>query len=342
VNEPEASLEYFRGLPKVELHLHLEGAIPLPCLWELICKYGGDPEIRNIEDLASRFRYRDFPHFLETWGWKNRYLREYDDFTFIAREVARDLASQNVLYAEVFYSPGDFRAIGLDPQRITESIRIGLREVPDIEVALVTDLVRDFGAERGETMLDAIREVRDPCGVIGIGLGGSEHRVPPETFARVYERARNLGFRTTAHAGEAAGSESVWGAIRALHVDRIGHGTRAAEDQALVKLLAEERIPVELCVISNVRTGAVASVASHPARILFEAGVLVSVNTDDPKMFNNSLAEEYLALHTELGFTRAEILDLIEQGVQSSWLSEKRKTELSRRIRAALETEGGS
>jgi adenosine deaminase len=331
------ALTYFERLPKVELHLHLEGAIPLPSLWQLVQKYGGAPEVPTVEALASKFRYRDFAHFIDTWVWKNQFLREYEDFSFVAAEVARDLASQNLVYAEAFYSPGDYRRQGLDPQRITQAIRKGLREVSDIDVALITDLIRDHGPERGHLLLSAIHEVRDEFGVVGIGIGGSEHRYPPEPFAQVYDRARTLGFRTTAHAGEACGPESVWGAIRALRVDRVGHGTRAIEDPALVDHLAEQRIPLELCIISNLRTGVISSVETHPARKYFERGIPISINTDDPKLFDCSLAEEYLALHTEQGFSKPEIHRLIEQAVSSSWLPDLRKLAFLERIRAGIQ-----
>ena len=337
VTHDHISLSYFQRVPKVELHLHLEGAIPLPALWQLIQKYGGDPHVPTIELLRSRFRYRDFAHFLDTWVWKNQFLREYEDFSLVAAEVARDLASQNVLYAEVFYSPGDYRWRGLEPQRITEAIRKGLREVPNIEVSLITDLIRDHGPERGEFTLQAIHEVRDEFGVVGIGIGGSEDHCPPEPFAPVYEHARTLGFRTTAHAGEACGPESVWGAVRALRVDRIGHATRAIEDPALVDHLAEHQIPLELCVLSNLRTGVIRSVASHPARTYFQRGIPFSINTDDPKLFDTSLAEEYLALHTELGFSKVEVHRVIEQGLFSSWIPGHRKVALLERIRAEIQ-----
>jgi adenosine deaminase len=329
-------LTYFRRLPKVELHLHLEGAIPLPCLWQLVQKYGGDSEVPTIEVLGRRFRYRDFAHFLDAWVWKNQFIREYEDFSFVAAQVARDLSSQNVLYAEVFYSPGDYRRRGLDPQRITEAIRKGLRKVPEIEVALITDLIRDHGPEQGHITLQAIREVRDDLGVVGIGIGGSEHLFPPQPFAPVYDRARALGFRTTAHAGEACGAESIWGAVRALRVDRIGHATRAIEDPALVDHLAEHQIPLELCVLSNLRTGVIPSVATHPARTYFQRGIPVSINTDDPKLFNTSLADEYFALHQNLGFSKGDVHRVIEQGVTSSWLPDQRKVALLDRIQAAI------
>src|SRR5262249_35244193 len=144
-------------------------------------------------------------------------------------------------------------------------------------------------------------------------------------FAAVFRQAREMGFKTSAHAGEAAGFESVWGAIRALEVDRIGHGTRAVEDPELVAYLAQKKVPLELCILSNVRTGIIPEVACHPARLYYERGIPLSINTDDPKLFGNSLAEEYLTLHQHLQFSQADILRLIEQGVETSCLPEQRK-----------------
>jgi adenosine deaminase len=320
----ESNLAWLRRLPKVELHLHLEGAIPHGALWELIGKYGGDPSVPTREALAERFAYRDFPHFIDTWVWKNGFLRELEDFTFIAEAVARELASRKVRYAEMFYSPGDFLRFGVDPQRLTEAVRRGLDRVAPVEVALVSDLVRDFGPETASRVLGQIAEVRD-FGVVGVGLGGSEQAFPPEPFASVFERARELGFQTTVHAGEAAGAASVWEALRALKPDRIGHGTRAAEDPRLVEHLARQAVPLELCPTSNLRTGAVSSMARHPARIFFEKGIPLSINTDDPSMFGATLEGEYLALMEDLGFSRAEVLMLIGSAIACSWMPAEKK-----------------
>jgi len=332
-NHQQPGLTRYEQFPKVELHIHLEGAIPHEVLWELIRKYGGDRTVTSIEKLRDRFTYRDFPHFIDTWVWKNGFLREYEDFSFIASEIARDLARQNVRYVEAFYSPGDFRRRGLDPGRITEASRQGLDQVPNIEVALVADLIRDHGPDLGAMMLAAVNDVRE-YGVIGVGIGGSEQQFPPEAFAEVFEQARNLGFHTSAHAGEAAGPESVWGAVRALRVERIGHGTRASEDPTLVDHLARHKIPVELCTISNLRTGAVQSIKEHPARLYFERGIPISINTDDPTMFGTSLAEEYVTLEEELGFRPDEIESIILQSIETSWLSEERKQTLRKRFEA--------
>ncbi len=328
-NKPSPLKEKLRKLPKVELHLHLEGAIPLPALWELVQKYGGGDEIGDIAGLEEKFQYTDFPHFLDTWAWKNGFLREYEDFTFIASSVAEDLARQNILYAETFYSPGDFAEHGLETQKITEAIRKGLRVHKDkISLNLIADLVRNYGPVRGMKWLHEIAEVRD-LGVIGIGIGGAEQEFPPEPYEEIYERARQYGFRTSAHAGEAAGAESIWGAIRALKVDRIGHGTRAVEDPVLLTYLQAKQIHIECCPISNLRTGVVASLKEHPIKKFYREGFSVSVNTDDPKMFNTSLEEEYAALIGSLGFEWPDIVRLVANAIQSAWCDETMKSRLS-------------
>jgi adenosine deaminase len=329
----ESDINWFRQVPKVELHIHLEGAIPHGALWELVKKYNGDPSVPNPEALEHRFHYRDFPHFIETWIWKNQFLRKYEDFTFIAEEVARDLVRQNIWYAEVFFSPMDFARHGLKAQKLTEAIRMGLSRVPGVDIALVADLVRDFGPQRASGTLAELNEVKD-LGVVGIGIGGSEQEFPPEPFKSVYEKAHQLGFKTSAHAGEAAGAASIWGAIRTLKVDRIGHGTRAKEDELLLEYLVEHKIPLEMCPISNVRTGVVKTPKEHPVRYYFERGIILTINTDDPKMFGNSLAEEYQLLEEELGFSRDEIRFLLLQSVQASWLSEEKKQQLIETIQA--------
>lgn len=323
--------DWFDRIPKSEIHVHLEGAIPHATLWELVQKYGGDPSVRTLDALQAKFEYRDFPHFLETWTWKNGFLREYEDFELIAKGVARDLKVQNIRYVEAFYSPSDFTQHGLETQRITEALRTGLDKVDGIEVALIADLVRDYGPERAQKTLGEVNEVKK-LGVIGIGLGGGEHNHPPGPFVDVFETARELGFRTTAHAGEGAGADSVRSAVNDLKVDRIGHGVRAIEDEQLVEQLAASRIPLEVCPISNLRTGVVASLSEHPIRRFHERGLLVTVNTDDPKMFCNSLAHEYRLLEQQAGFSRSQIRQLILDGIEATWMPDHGKHNLRQRF----------
>ncbi len=320
-------MTWYAMIPKAELHVHLEGSIPHESLFELIKKYGGDPWAPDVAALAERFQYRDFPQFIERWIWKNQYLREYEDFTFIAESVARDFARQRILYAEMFFSPSSFARRGLEVQELTQAVRAGLSQVPEVRINLIADLVRDFGPESEIVVLKQLNEVKN-LGVLGIGIGGSEHKFPPAPFKPVYDEARRMGFRVNAHAGEAMGSASIWDAIRYLQVDRIGHGARAQEDPGLVAYLAQHKIPLEMCPVSNVRTCVVKNLSEHPIRRYFEAGVIVTVNTDDPKMFQTSLAEEYRLLEQECGWTRSEICRLIQYAIESSWQSAEEKAAL--------------
>ena len=319
--------EWHARIPKVELHLHLEGSIPLATMWDLVQKYGGDSAINGLEDLRHRFRFRDFSHFIETWIWKNQFLREFEDFTYISEQIAIHLRTQNIKYVEAFFSPARFAEKGLAVPQLMEAIRTGLDRVPEIEIALIPDLVRDVGPNMA---MDVLREILqlNRLGIIGIGLGGSEQLFPPELFEDHYLLARKAGLHTTAHAGEAAGASSIWGAIQSLRVDRIGHGTRSHEDESLIKYLVETQIPLEMCPLSNVSTGTIGAHKLHPIRDYFDKGLLVTVNTDDPMMFGNSMAQEFDALEQNFNFKTHEIQKLILNSIDASWLEIDRKAAL--------------
>ena len=257
-------MTWYERIPKVELHVHLEGAIPHEALFALIEKYGGDSSVADVTALAKRFEYRDFPQFIEAWSWKNQFLREYEDFSHIAELTARDMAAQGIRYAEVFFSPSLFIRHGLAVQEVARAVRSGLSRVPEIEIALIADLVRDYGPASELKVLEQLEEVKE-YGIVGIGIGGSEHEYPPAPFRELFERARAAGFHVNAHAGEAAGAQSVWDAITELGAERIGHGTRAAEDPELVEYLVAHRIPLEMCPMSNVRTGRVCEFFKTPS-----------------------------------------------------------------------------
>jgi adenosine deaminase len=309
---------WLEALPKAELHLHLEGAIPLDALWGLIEKHGGDASVPNRGALRQRLTYPDFPAFIEAWVWKNGFLNSYEDFTFIAEAVARDLVRQNILYAELFFSPSRFAGQGLTTGGLAEAIRRGFDLVPQCETWLIPDLVRDHGPASAARTLAEVAELKE-FGIVGIGMGGSEHTCPPEPFAAVYAEARRRGFRTSVHAGEAAGADSVRGAIEALWVDRIGHATRAEEDPSLIDLLAEHQIALELCPLSNVATGSIAQIEDHPVRRYMDRGLKISINTDDPGMFHNAMAEEYGVLMDRFGFTAEEIRHLVLNALDAAW-----------------------
>jgi adenosine deaminase len=312
-------------IPKVELHLHLEGSIPLNTLFLLIEKYNKISEIGNFQNLKNKFQYKDFGEFIETWVWKNQFIREYEDFTFIASSVAKKLVEQNIVYVEAFFSPGDFVEQGLDIQKITEAIRKGLDVYKDqVTVNLIADLIRDFGPAKGRIWLEQLAEVKE-LGIIGIGLGGSEKMFPPQPYEPIYKRAKELGFRKTAHAGETSGAKSIWGAIRSLEVERIGHGIRAIEDSELLCVLKHNQIPLEICPTSNIKTKIITHLEEHPLKILYQQGLMITINTDDPTMFNTNLVNEYYLLIEKLGFEIKDILKLLHNSIYSAWCNTETK-----------------
>ncbi|MBI2265304.1 MAG: adenosine deaminase [Armatimonadetes bacterium] len=335
MNDPSASLSpalerLAFEIPKVELHLHLEGAIPLETLFSLIQRAGTEPGINSVGDLRKGLAYTDFGHFIEVWTWKNTFIRKEEDFDEIAYKVLLDLAKQNVKYVEMFYSPGDFWRQGLSVSGITESILRGRERAnrdTGILSGLIVDLIRDHGPEIGARRLDEVEPYLGK-GLIGIGLGGSEQTFPADPYAPIYREARKRGFRLTAHAGEAAGAESIWTVIKKLGVERIGHGLRAFEDPGLVFYLAEKQIPLEMCVTSNVKTGACPKAAAHPIGDYVQRGLSVTVNSDDPVMFGSSITEEYLFLAQQLGFTMEDLKRLSLNGISASFLTKAEKEEM--------------
>lgn len=320
--------ELMTAIPKVELHVHLEASLPLATLYGFIKRSGSDGDgIGSIEELAEKFRFRNFDDFLSRWVWKNTFIKDEHDFETIAYDMIADLSRQNVRHVESFYSPADFRSRGFSTALITENILEGFRRAKSdfgVSCFLIADMVRNFGPEMAFKSLDEVTPYREK-GVIGIGLGGSEHHFPAELFTDVYREARNRGFRVVAHAGEVVGPPSVWSAIRNLNVERIGHGTKAIEDPSLVELLKERQIPLECCIISNVKLGGCPDYASHPIRQYFDSGLLVTVNSDDPLMFGSTLTDEYMILNEQLNFPLVQIRKVSANAVKASFLAEDEK-----------------
>ncbi|HUV86775.1 MAG TPA: adenosine deaminase [bacterium] len=329
-NAAEELREFARKIPKVELHLHLEGAIPLETLLAFIRRAGTEPDVRTVDDLRRRLAYPDFQGFLDTWVWKNKFITEVDDFAGITYDVLADLHAQNVPYVEMHYSPGDYRDRGFTVAGVTEAVLAGsarARRDFGLRCGLILDLLWGATVEAAWGWLEEATPFLGR-GVVGVGLGGSEQKSPARAYAELYAEAGKRGFRLTAHAGEALGPESVRAVIDELDVERIGHGVRASEDPALLELLKERRIPLEVCVTSNVKTGVYPSAAAHPIRSLFESGVIVTVNADDPTMFHNTLSDEYLVLLRDLAFTPEDLKTLSLNGVEASFLPEAEKSVL--------------
>ncbi|MEK7407865.1 MAG: adenosine deaminase [Acidobacteriota bacterium] len=300
----------YRALPKAELHLHLEGSIEPETLREL------DPEL-TLEEIAERYRYEDFRGFIESYKWVLGRLRRPEDYALAARRLLARLAQENVGYAEITLSAGVILARDQKVGPILEAVSGEAAQSP-VEVRWVLDAVRQFGSEEAMRVAEAAAEYAG-LGVAAFGIGGDESLGPVEWFDEVFAFARRAGLHLTVHAGETVGPESVWGALR-LGAERIGHGIRAIENPALVAYLRDHRIPLEICISSNVATGAVASLKAHPVRALYEAGVPIVLGADDPAMFHTTLSHEYeLAAH-EFGFTEDELRGIAENGFRYAFV----------------------
>jgi adenosine deaminase len=321
-------------MPKVEIHLHLEGAFTFEFLYKLVLKYGGDSEINCIDDIRNKFEFKDFTHFINTWFWKNKFFRTPEDFEESTYETIKNLSKQNVVYAEVFFSPWDFTGSGLKMESIADATISGIRKAErdyPIKIGLIADLVRDHGAGTSMQRLDEITPFLNK-GVIGIGLGGSEAKYPPILFKDTFIEAKKRGFRTTVHAGEAAGADSVWVAIKELGAERIGHGVRAIEDPELVKYLREKQTPLEICVTSNLKTKVFASLAEHPFPHFYKEGLMVTVNSDDPPMFGSNITDELLILHSKLDYSLVDLCIFTKNAADASFLDKENKDELKKKV----------
>jgi aminodeoxyfutalosine deaminase len=283
--------------PKIELHVHLEGTVRPETLLEIARRNDYALPAENVEDLSALYEYRDFEHFIEVWILTTNALRTRDDFRRVVVDYAAEAATHGAVYVEAIFSPAERVRRGVAWDDIFAGYCDGTDEAQElhgVEIRLTPDIVRGFPLDESEQVVRYAAQYAER-GVVGVGLGGLEAQYPPEPYAPVFELAKAEGLGSVPHAGEVAGPESVRGALDALQADRIRHGFRAIEDDDLVAELAERGIVLDVTPVSNVRTGAVASLAEHPLPRLLAAGVRCSISTDDPAMFDTDLAREHSA-----------------------------------------------
>jgi aminodeoxyfutalosine deaminase len=332
------SLEAFvAALPKVELHVHLVGSASVETVLALARRHPDRGVPTTAEELRAFYAFNDFPHFIDVYMAVSTLVSEPEDLAELVRGVGRDLAAQWVRYVEMQVSPYPWQRLGLPDAVVTEALNAGARDAlaSGVRIAWIVDFPSQTAGTEAEP---ALRFALDnpPDGLIGFGIGGIEAARAPYTgvIRSVFEAARAAGLHSVPHAGETTGAETVWEAVRELGAERIGHGIRSLDDPALVSYLAERQLPVDVSPTSNVCTRCVPSLSEHPLRRMVEAGLLVTLNSDDPPMFGTSLTGEYLVAGRDLGFTRAELAGLAGNGVRASFLAEAEKDALLAEIAA--------
>jgi adenosine deaminase len=323
-------LDFAREMPKVELHVHLEGSIRPTTLLTLAERNKVPLPASDLAGIREFYRFTNFDHFIEVYFTISRCLQTVDDYRLIAYEFGADMARQNIRYAEVTFTPHtNVSNTGLPFDEILAGLNEGryrAQEEFGVEFCWVLDIVRDHPDSRFQ-VAEWAASATDRA-VVGFGLGGTENGHPPEWFADAYDVAREAGLHSVPHAGEVAGPRSVWGAIHKLGAERLGHGVRCVEDPTLVEYLKQSQIPLEVCPTSNLCLGVYPSYQEHPIRWLWEQGVYVTVNSDDPPMFNTDLVSEYQALAEHLDFSAAKLESLSINALRASFLPNRRKAEL--------------
>ncbi len=344
-----AALRAFAAaMPKVELHVHLEGSILPETLLALAQRHGMSLPAADVAGLRAWYRFTSFRHFIDIYLTISSLLRTPDDFALIVHDFGREMARQHIRYAEVTFTPFThlWQDKGLHAEDLIDGLDAGRTQAAaefGVDMAWVLDIPRNLSFKDGaytgyasDPTVDMALAWRER-GVVALGLGGNEVGAPPEPFAHAFDRARAGGLHCLPHAGETVGPESVWGALRALGAERIGHGVRSVEDPALVAYLVERQVPLEVNPTSNLRLGVYPDYASHPLRRLWDAGAYVTVNSDDPPLFNTTLNDEYGVLIDHFGFDAADLEHVTLNALRASCLPPDRKVTLEGEFLDAFE-----
>jgi aminodeoxyfutalosine deaminase len=336
--EPIDIPDWLRRLPKVELHLHLEGSTEPETLVALSQRHDAHP--LTLADARALYTYKDFLGFMDSYKAMSARLKTPEDYELITYNMVRSLAAQGVVHAEVYISFGIlfyWHKVEVEPYvEAIERARIRGEKEFGTTIYWLIDAVRHFGADEAVRVFRKAAELRAKYpSIVGIGIGGDEARGPASLFKESYAEARAAGLRLTAHAGESGGPidgpASIWAAIN-IGAERIGHGLAAQHDPELLAILAERQIPIEINVTSNIRTGCCSSFDAHPLRQYFDSGLMVTLNSDDPPMFGANLLDEYILAHDRYGFTLDQLRELAANAVEASFLPPTRKLALLAQI----------
>ncbi|WP_431951822.1 adenosine deaminase [Actinacidiphila sp. bgisy167] len=334
-----SSLDAFiAGLPKAELHVHHVGSASPRIVAELAARHPDSRVPADPAALAEYFSFRDFAHFIEVYLSVVDLVRDAEDVRLLTYEVARDMARQNIRYAELTVTPYSSVRRGIPDGAFVEAIE-DARKAAESELGVVLRWCFDIPGEAGLASAEETARIAtelQPEGLVSFGLGGPEIGVPRPQFKPYFDRARAVGLHSVPHAGETTGPQTIWDALRELGAERIGHGTSATQDPRLLEHLAEHRIPLEVCPTSNIATRAVATLDEHPVKEMAAAGVLVTVGSDDPPMFGTDLNTEYAVVARLLRLDEGGLAQLARNAVEASFLDAPGKAKLTAEIDSYL------
>lgn len=332
---------FIKAMPKVELHVHIEGSVRPATLLKLAEKNKIELPAKTLDEVRDWYQFKDFPHFIEIYILISRCIQTVEDIEFVVREFLQGQAEQNIRYTEgtwTAFTHYQDKGISFDDQMAAlNRARKWANETLNVDMGIVLDISRG-ATTHDESMLIAewaVSAKNNP--VVAFGVGGMEPGYPPELFTDAFAYAKKHDLPSVPHAGETVGAESIWGAIRALDADRLYHGVRAIEDPELMDYLREKQIPLDICPTSNVCLGVVPSIKDHMLPQLLEAGLYITINSDDPPMFNTTLADEYLAIAEAFDYDRATIQKFVMNGVNASFLPDDRKAQMREAFLAAFE-----
>ena len=317
---------FIHGIPKAELHIHIEGALEPEMMLELATKNGIDLPFASVSDVRRAYDFKDLQSFLDIYYQGAQVLLAEDDFYRLTWSYLQKAAEQNVRHAEIFFDPQTHTARGLKFETVVQGIHRAMADAGrqlDLSSKLIMCILRHLSVTEALATLEEARNFKDL--ITAVGLDSSELGFPPEKFVPVFDRARQWGFKTVAHAGEEGPPEYIWQALKLLRVDRIDHGVRCLEDAGLVDYLVEKQIPLTVCPLSNVKLKVFDDMKQHNLKQMMGLGLWVTVNSDDPAYFGGYIEENFLALHQAQGLTSEDIYKLARNAFNASFLDPAQK-----------------
>jgi adenosine deaminase len=319
---------FIHGVPKAELHIHIEGALEPELMMELAAKNQIRLPFASVAEIRQAYDFKDLQSFLDLYYEGTRVLVDEDDYYRLTWQYLQMAAEQNVRHTEIFFDPQTHTARGVKFETVVSGIHRALADAGRqlaVSSRLIMCFLRDLSVADAMAVLEEARDFKTL--ITGVGLDSSELGYPPENFAPVFDRARQWGFKTVAHAGEEGPSEYIWQALTRLKVDRVDHGIRCLEDAALVTYLVNRQIPLTVCPLSNVKLKVFDSMKKHNLMQMLASGLCVTVNSDDPAYFGGYIEENFLALHQAHGLTAEDMVKLARNAFKASFLdpAEKKK-----------------